>query len=161
MTKAEPPPLPSIRVSFFFPHTLWWWRHSLSILVRYCLRPWPTCVHMLASPSGSCSQPLARGRFPIMQWSGTVCDWPRSGGQLEVWLADAMHPGMLLKVWFSEANLAHTHTHRHTNTQAAIHLGLCSFVSSWIETFWPWFHAAVSWAITHRCSSVPELLFDH
>lgn len=42
-------------------------------------------LHTLASPSGSCSQPLACGRFPMMQCSSTVCDWHQSGGQLEVW----------------------------------------------------------------------------
>lgn len=89
-----------------------------------------TCVRLLASPSGSCSQPLACGRFPMMQRSGTVCDWPQSGGgQLQVWLADAMHLGMLLKVWFSEADLAHKKKKR-----ADIYLALWSFcvISGWV-----------------------------
>ena len=111
-----------------------------------CVNCLPTCVHMLASPSGSCSQPPgpreishdAVERHSV--WLTLEC----GGGRLEVWLADAMRPGMLLKVWFSEADLAHTQK----KIELISYLTLCSFcVSSGQVTYKPWFHACVSRAI--------------
>lgn len=102
----------------------------------------PTCALMLASsPSGWCGQPPPHphpppcGSFPAMQWSGTVCDWPRSRGQIVVWLADAMHPGMLLKVFFSEADLVHAEK----TSRSPQRLICSSFASFQVESDQPWF----------------------
>lgn len=113
-----------------------------------CVICLPTCVHMLASPSGSCSQPpRPAGDFPWCSGAAQcVTDLRARGGdgRLEVWLADAMRPGMLLKVWFSEADLAHTHT----KIELISYLTFCSFcVSSGRVTYRPWFHSCVSRAI--------------
>lgn len=118
---------PSLWISFCFVFLILWWRRHY-ILANACFykRAYACLHHQVARAAN----PLACGRFPMMQRSGTVCDWPQSGGgQLQVWLADAMHLGMLLKVWFSEADLAHKKKKR-----ADIYLALWSFcvISGWV-----------------------------
>lgn len=83
---------------------------TTALWVRYCV-PFPH-VRTHACITKWLMQPA--NPFGLREFSHDAAErhsvWLTSerGGQLEVWLADAMRPGMLLKVWFSEADLART-----------------------------------------------------
>lgn len=147
--KQNSPSLCSFFIIFFFifddEGTI-----SLQVHCGVCFYPRAyTCLHHQMAHAAN----LARRRFPRMQWSGTVCDltskWGGGGqlssAQLQVWLADSMRPGMLLKVWFSEADLAHKKKKNGADIYPCPFVVLMSFQ---VESFWLWFYASVSWAIS-------------
>lgn len=82
-------------------------------------------------------------------------------GLLEVSLADAMRPGMWLKVWFSEADLAHTKKIELISTSFSVDLRHFGLSHSGLDFMLLCHELLVSNIATClRYSSVPELLCD-
>lgn len=102
MTKAELPLSSDHFLFLFFLHSVM--TKALHPRARYCVCFYTRLHHQVARAAN----PWPAGDFPWCSAAAQCVTDIRVGDSSRFGLADAMHPGMLLKVWFSEADLAHT-----------------------------------------------------